>query len=75
MYEVLDKFELCSTFVYPQSSNCDFFQGCYNSLTSWLLAYLNPVLITIIILISVEMIAVIFAFCLCKGIERELRRK
>lgn len=48
-------------------------QGCYLSITSWLLAYLNPVFITIIVLISVELIAVIFAVCLCKGIERDLR--
>lgn len=52
-----------------------FFQGCYHRLTSWLLTYLNPVLITVIVLLSVEVVAVIFALCLCKGIERELRRK
>ena len=51
------------------------FQGCYHSIVATIEAYLNPVLITIIVLVTVEVLAVIFAVCLCKAIDRDLRSR
>ena len=41
---------------------------------SWIQSHLNPVLIFLILLATVEVIAVIFAVCLCKAIDRDLQR-
>ena len=51
-----------------------FSQGCYNRVFSWMQSHLNPVLIFLILLATVEVIAVIFAVCLCKAIDRDLQR-
>ena len=50
------------------------FQGCYGRVFSWMQSHLNPVLIFLILLATVELIAVIFAVCLCKAIDRDLQR-
>lgn len=58
----------------PTSYNSYFLKGCYNRVLSWMQSHLNPVLIFLILLATVEVIAVIFAVCLCKAIDRDLQR-
>lgn len=57
----------------PTSYNSYFLKGCYDKLFTRILAHLNPVLITIICLVTLELLAIIFALCLSKAVDRDLR--
>eukprot|EP00094_Tigriopus_californicus_P012587 TCALIF_12170-PB protein Name:"Similar to TSPAN18 Tetraspanin-18 (Homo sapiens)" AED:0.38 eAED:0.38 QI:0/0.5/0.4/0.8/1/1/5/0/238 len=57
----------------PTSYNSFFLKGCYDKLFTRILAHLNPVLITIICLVTLELLAIIFALCLSKAVDRDLR--
>jgi hypothetical protein len=37
--------------------------------------HLNPVMICLIVLVTIEIVAVIFALCLCKAVEREMQSR
>lgn len=51
------------------------FKGCYQRVYAMLNRHLNPVMICLIVLVTIEIVAVIFALCLCKAVEREMQSR
>ena len=54
-----------------------FFQGCYKTVYDWIITNLNIVIIVAVAILGVQILGIIFAFCLCKavGSERDFHYK
>lgn len=61
----------------PSTRNSYMKEGCYKKVSDWIMEHLNIVIGTAAAVVGVQILGIIFAFCLCKsvGIERDYRYK
>lgn len=61
----------------PNTSNSYMNKGCYKTVYDWIITNLNIVIIVAVAILGVQILGIIFAFCLCKavGSERDFHYK
>jgi len=61
----------------PSVDNSNMNKGCYETVNTWITEHLNIVIGTAVAVIGVQILGIIFAFCLCKAVshERDYRYK
>lgn len=61
----------------PTTTNSYMNKGCYKTVYDWIITNLNIVIIVAVAILGVQILGIIFAFCLCKavGSERDFHYK
>jgi len=57
----------------PHTNNSYMDQGCYEKVVDWINSNLNLVIGTAVAVIGVQVLGIIFAFCLCNAVNHERR--
>jgi len=55
----------------PSITNSNMNKGCYDTVNTWITEHLNIVIGTAVAVIGVQILGIIFAFCLCKAVSHE----